>query len=350
LKKNILILMLVFISVLSGCRNIEMPLEAPVVEMNDSYEIKAEDLFPFTENTIYVYEGYGNEYASQEVFFEYIDSNLAQIKVINSGTNSVRILQKTIDGIKEVYFEGEFYHIEDMRYSKPIKDVMTIKNPIEVGNSWIVDDKYTREITGIDVELDTPYGKFNAVEITTTLENDTKLISYYKEGIGQVGSIFSSPDGDIKTLLKEIISGPIEREIRLFYPTDSTTMKTVWTNHTLKFNTNDRLEDIFNQVFTNPVKDGLIPLISEETIINSINFDRSTWRVTIDFSDELIPGWNAGSTFELQLIKSIVNTLGSFFDTDKVYISIEGKPFESGHLQIKEGEEFIVDYSDIDEF
>lgn len=350
MKRFMYIILIIALVILSACSSPKMPAESPEIEIQEENLIKAHDLIPFIENTTFVYEGYGNEYASQELFFEYIEGSTAQIKVMNPGTNSVRILQRSTDQIKEIYFEGEFYHIEDMRNVKAIKDVIIIKDPIEVGNSWMVENSYIREITGVGVDIETPYGIISAVEVTTTLDNGTKLINYYKEGIGLVASIYSSDEIEVKTLLKDIIYGPMQRNIRIFYPIDSEQMRTVFTNYTLDFRTNDRLEDIFEGIFKEPVKEGLLGLISPDTSINSIKFDRNTWRVEIDFSKELLPGWNAGSTYELELIKSIVNTLGDFFDTDSVYITIEGKPFESGHMALREGEEFTVDFQGIDEY
>ncbi len=59
---------------------------------------------------------------------------------------------------------------------------------------------------------------------------------------------------------------------------------------------------------------------------------------------------NAGSSLETEILKSIVNTLGKFYDVEKVYITIEGAPYESGHFGIKPGESFQVDDSNIEEF
>ncbi len=351
MRKMIYIIIVLSLTFFTACSSPKLPADLPEINDQENTNIKVSDLIPFKENVKLIYEGYGNEFASQEVFFEYIDENMAQLKIINPGTNSIRILQKTSDQIKEVYYEGEFYHIEDMRSVKPIKDIIAIKEPVEVGNSWMVENSYKREITGVGVEIETPYDSFNAVEVTTTLDGGAKSINYYVEGIGLVATIYSANDGtQVKTLLSDITNGPMERDIVVFYPEDSQQFDTVFVNHKLLFNTNDSLESVFENIFKYPVKDGLIALISEDTVINSIRFERNTWRVEIDFSKELIPGWNVGSSLEAELLKSIVNTLGDFFDTDSVYITIDGKPYESGHIALKEGEEFIVNYNGIKEY
>jgi hypothetical protein len=52
---------------------------------------------------------------------------------------------------------------------------------------------------------------------------------------------------------------------------------------------------------------------------------------------------NAGSGYESLILQSIVNTLGGYYGVDKVYITIENKPYSSGHIEMKKGEVFKVD-------
>ena len=59
---------------------------------------------------------------------------------------------------------------------------------------------------------------------------------------------------------------------------------------------------------------------------------------------------NAGSGLEMEILKSLVNTLGAFYDVDKVYITVEDKPYESGHYGINTEEFFKVDKDGIEEF
>ena len=70
----------------------------------------------------------------------------------------------------------------------------------------------------------------------------------------------------------------------------------------------------------------------------------------VDFSNELLTDMNAGSSIEMEILKSIVNTIGNYYGVDKVYISTEGTPYSSGHFGIREDEYFTVDETDIKEF
>ena len=66
--------------------------------------------------------------------------------------------------------------------------------------------------------------------------------------------------------------------------------------------------------------------------------------VYVDFTKELVSEMNAGSGYEGMILQCITNTLGAYYGVDKVYITIEGSPYSSGHIMMKKGEAFTVDY------
>ena len=59
---------------------------------------------------------------------------------------------------------------------------------------------------------------------------------------------------------------------------------------------------------------------------------------------------NLGSTGELMLLKSLVNSLGYNFGVSKVYITINGESYSSGHILKGEKEAFSVDYDNCVEY
>jgi spore germination protein GerM len=65
--------------------------------------------------------------------------------------------------------------------------------------------------------------------------------------------------------------------------------------------------------------------------------------VYADFSKELVTEMNAGSGYEAMLLQCITNTLGGYYGTDKVYITVEGEPYSSGHIYMNPGQPFVVD-------
>ena len=90
-----------------------------------------------------------------------------------------------------------------------------------------------------------------------------------------------------------------------------------------------------------PPKDNCLPLISEKTKINYMYLGKDHIAY-IDFSKDLIDDMNVGASYESLILQSITNTIGNYYGTEKVYLTIDGKPYESGHLSFKKGELLTV--------
>ena len=344
MKRNIfLVLLLVFAISIVGCsQTIGNSVDGKDIEK----ELSISNYYPFKENTYYEYEGIGNEFAEQNTFYEYIEGNRAQIKILNPGTSVVKVVEHKEDTLTEVYFEAEFYHIENMINSNNEKNDVLLKEPFEVGNTWSDSEGHKRSITGIDVDIDTPYDSFKAIEVTTELGEATTYKRYYAKNVGLVASIYEDEYGQVKTLLKSINEMPLESEIVAYYPSKSD-IATVSIKSKIEFNTNDKIEKILEFILKNPPSDKVAPVLSEGTLINTIVLDRGKWILKVDFSQELLSEMRMGSSGEAEMLKGLVNTLGTFYDTDQVYISVDGKPYESGHFGLKEGESFKVDLENI---
>lgn len=307
------------------------------------------DFYPFMENTIFEYAGIGNEYGEQKTYFEFVEVNRGQLKIINPGTNIVKIVENDNGELREVFFEGEFYHIENILKSKATYNNILLKEPLTIGNSWLSAEGYTREITGLDIDIETPYKLFNALEVTTRLDNERIYKDYYVKGLGHVARIYNDGKYEVKTLLKSIKNQPLQIDIEVFYPLYYD-IGTVYLGKKIDFYSNQSVEKVFEDIFKNPPTNELLPVISIRTIINSIYLDRSSWVVKVDFSKELIEDFNGGSSLEGEVLKSIVNTLGKFYDTESVYITVEGRPYKSGHYELREEEGFKVDTEGLEKF
>ncbi|MCB2293692.1 GerMN domain-containing protein [Clostridium algoriphilum] len=66
--------------------------------------------------------------------------------------------------------------------------------------------------------------------------------------------------------------------------------------------------------------------------------------VYVDFSKEFTQEMNAGSGYESQILQCITNTLGDYYMVKKDYITVECKPYSSGHILMENDEAFILDY------
>lgn len=353
MKKNLLLLIIsITIFSLVGCRT-TIPKEssdAPDKENISKSEILTiADYYPFKENTIMDYEGQGNEYAEQKTFIEFVEGNRAQMKIINPGTTFVKVIEYKNGALTEVFSEGEFYHIENMLNATSNSDNVILKEPLEVGTTWLNGEGNNKKITSIDTSIETPSGAYKVLEVTTELDKGAIQKEYYAKDIGHVASIYKDGEFEVKTLLEEVENDEYAMEIATYYPT-AKDIGTEYIKQTIRFNTNDNIEDILENIMENPPTNKLIPPISENTTINKMQLNRSSWTLEVDFSKDLLTDMNAGSSFETEILKSITNTLGIFYDVDKVYITIEGEPYESGHYGINEGEYFKVDIEGIKEF
>ncbi|WP_224037119.1 GerMN domain-containing protein [Clostridium gelidum] len=57
----------------------------------------------------------------------------------------------------------------------------------------------------------------------------------------------------------------------------------------------------------------------------------------------MVSEMNVGAVYESMILQSITNTLGTYYGVEKVYITIEGELYGSGHIIKEKGETFTVD-------
>lgn len=345
-KNNLLILILILVAIIVGCKP-TISSEEVDLDIAANTESTISDYLPFMEDTIYDYTGIGNEFAEQRVYFEFIEGNKVQLKIINPATNVVTVLENSEGILTETYFEGEFYHIENLINVKGGQNNILLKEPLVLGNSWTTPDGYTRSITGIDVEVKTPMDTLEALEVTTDLGEDKTQKQYYARDIGMVASIYEDKNGKVETLLKSMEKGPLKNTLELFYPSNLE-IETLYTMGDFDFYTNDSIEVILEDLMKNPPSTDFMSIIPDSATINSIKLDRVSWTLRVDFSQELLTDMNAGSSLETEILRSLVNILGRFYDVEKIYISIEGKPYESGHYALADDEYFNVDIEGIE--
>lgn len=348
-KSFVFICLIVTLSLLLSCSGSKAIDEVNIMERQEIFNdpiLTIEDYFPIKENTIKEYEGIGNEFAAKSTFVEFIAEGKVQIKEVNPGTSFVKVIEYKNGELKEIYAEGEFYHIENMLNANTNKNNILLKEPIEVGNSWSNEDGTIKEIVSLNEIIETPLGFYEALLVTTKFPTGESLNEYYVKDYGLVASIYRYGDIEVKTLLKEVDNKALELEIQSFYPTTDK-IGTGLVEQKISFETNADIRELLEKILKNPPSKKLIPAISNDVKINEIQLNRESWILEVDFSKELRNDLNVGSAHETEMLKSIVNTLGKFYDVDKVFISIEGIPYESGHFGISEGEYFIVDTSNI---
>ncbi|SEK46190.1 Sporulation and spore germination [Carnobacterium iners] len=317
------------------------------INSDESKEIVTEnqlaDYFPETANKEYVYIGEGNEYASYDVFTDYEANNSKQTRTNNGGTEVVKVLDLEENQVVVRIDREETYTRENWlktKISNKNEEMeILIKSPIKVGTSWEVVGERTRSITAINVSMTTPIGTFNTIEVTTGGTGD-KEITYYAPNIGLVKSVFSLNGYNVTSTLSEINETPLMQTIRFYYPeSDGKTMSFVDKEVAFKTNnvTRKRIEAAYKEVPNNQVGN----VLSKNTKILSLYLNKDG-HVYIDFSKELTSEMNAGTAFETLIMQSLVNTIGGYYHTNDVYLTVEGKPYSTGHIQMEKGEPFMV--------
>lgn len=307
------------------------------------------DYYPFTEDTRMQYEGVGNEYAEKTVYVDYIKGNRMQLRVINPGTILGQVLEYKDGELRLIASVEEFYDRDDLTSYKSSQPEILLKEPLEVGTSWTLPNGNKRYISSIDADVAVPYGHFKALEVTTE-GADYKTLDYYVLNIGHIKTVFKSNGTTVETNLEKMDkNAPVVQTIRIYYP-DFSNNRTVYVKNKVSFRTNDDIKNVFEEYFKTSPGKNIPKLMSSDTKINRLYLNRAENKVYVDFSREFISEMNAGAALESLIIQSVTNTFGDYYNVDKVYITIGGSPYSSGHIQIKENEPFYVNYKNVREY
>ncbi|MEL7606402.1 MAG: GerMN domain-containing protein [Sedimentibacter saalensis] len=336
---KIITMVIISAMLLTGCANEANPPD----DNNETPSLKIENYYPFTENTKYVYEGEGNEFAFMTTYVDYIKDNRIQTRTDNGGTEIVKVLEKKDGQLLELLNRGETYFRENFTDEEYTSGRILLKEPLEEGNSWTNDSGATSTITNVAKEIVTKMGNFEALEVTTEGKQG-KTIDYYAKDTGLIKTVNIGEGYEVSSTISEIIKNqPFIQSITLYYPdVDGITIHAV--DVQISFNTNEEPKDIIEK----NVKDlSVYEVLGPNTKINDLYFDEQGNSVHIDLSKEFVTEMNAGSGFEAMILQCLTNTLGDYYQVEEVYITIDGGPYESGHIIIEEGEAYKVDYTNV---
>jgi len=303
-----------------------------------------QDYYPFQEDAEYIYEGLGNEYAAMNVWTDYNDAsgNRIQTRTDNGGTETVRVIEIKDGKLTVISSIGECYYRDYLLDAEVTNEVeVLLMEPLVKGTEWTLPDNRKRYISNAEVTIETPLGTYQALEVTTE-STDSKTLDYYAPKVGLVKTIFLAGDSEISTSLKEIKTDtPFSKYMEFYYPDEDEKIYTE--QKTLHFHTNDNTAIIIeNAVKEDTVKGTYLPLISADTKIRALYLGKDSIAY-IDFSKEFVEDMNVGASYETLILQCITNTLGNYYGVQKVIITVDNKPYESGHVAMEEGEAFTVD-------
>lgn len=325
----------------------------------NSYKIS--DYYPFKANIKSIFTGVGNEYSYYTSYIDYIKSNRMQLRINNGGSETVKVLENKAGELKIVFSKPEVYYRENLMAKAANSNEILLKEPLIKGTAWVLADGRKRSISNINVNINTALGDFKTIEITTTDAKKNKTLDYYALNTGLIKTVYKACTTEIKSTIKQIINSspsvnastkvsnsPLIQKVKFYYPnTDGTTLSFIYKD--LSFNTNALTKVAFANAFNTSPNKNLGKLFGPEVKINSLYLSDNKV-VYVDFSSNLVSQMNAGSTFETMILQSITNTIGNYYAASKVYITIDNKPYSSGHIVMKKGQAFTVDTKNSTEF
>lgn len=336
--KKILLIIILSAMVFASCDMTPKPGEPD----NQKEELSIVDYYPITENTKYSYEGKGNEFAAYTVFVDYAANNRIQTRTNNGGTESVNVLEIKDGQLTLLYSRGETYFRQNFLNNKYDGGKILLKEPLKEGSSWNYDESTTATITGVSKEVVTASGNYEAIEVTLEGEQG-KTVDYYAKNVGLVKTIASGDGYEVSSALSSIENDtPLIQTIALYYPDTDGYLNTI--DVQIEFGTNDEPKDVIERI----VKDlSVYEILSPHTKINELYYNEEENSVHIDLTENFIRSMNAGASFEALILQSLTNTLGQYYGVNEVYITIDGGPYESGHIIIEEGEPSLVNLENV---
>ncbi|MEA4901386.1 GerMN domain-containing protein [Desulfitobacterium sp.] len=339
--------LLISLFILSSCAHKDSVPQDTTNTSPNTAVLSVNDFLNDQENTRYTYVGQGNEYASFTTNVDYIKGNRVQLRSNNGGTEIVKVIENSNGELIQLLARGETYFREDFTQSALLKSTegankgeVLLKEPIAIGTTWTLPDNRKRTITNIDVSLSNPEGHYKAVEVTTE-GNEGKTVDYYGPNVGLIKTVYQSNGIEVSSMLNKIEKNvPFEQTVRFYYP-NVNDEKLYYMDKKLSFNTNDITRQIFEKEFKNSPQANLGKVLGPNAKINSLYLNKDN-RVYIDLNKEFVSEMNAGSGYEGMILRSLVNTVGGYYGAAKVYLTIEGNPYVSGHIEKKKGEDFSV--------
>ena len=295
------------------------------------------------ENTRYVYEGTGNEYAPYNVMIDYVKEGKIQQRSDNGGTMMVNIVELTNGKLIRTYSRGEAYYRENLLESESGEEEILLMEPLKEGTAWELKDARVRTITNTAADVSTPYGNYKAIEVTTKGPHG-QTMDYYVKDIGLVKTISKSEGMEVSSSLSKIEeNAPFVQTTPFFYPNIDDD-RLYYTNKAFYFHTNDITKNALEKAYKEnvPSSKNLNPVFSKNTKINSLYLNNDG-NLYLDLNQAFLTEMNAGSGIEAMILQSIVNTFGHYYGVEKVYLTIENEPYSSGHFSMDKGEFFHVE-------
>jgi hypothetical protein len=303
-------------------------------------ELKLQDYFPMQTDTMYFYEGVGNEFASYNLYNDYLSEDKVQQRISNAGTEAIRVIELKEGKLTRVFYRGEAYYRENFLNTVEGDPEIMLMEPLIVGNFWTLKGSVKRTITNTEAEIATPIGSFKTIEVTTDTPQG-KNLDYYAKNIGLVKSVFKSGEIEVTSTLKKIDTNvTLKSTVNFYYPVKAAG-ELHYIGKLLEFRTNDITRKLLEEAYSNLTKSLLGEPVSDSIKINSLYLGNDNI-VYIDLSSAFITEVNKHRVYENAVLQSIANTFGGYYNSDKVNLTIDNKNYKSDGFSMKQGETLKV--------
>ncbi|ADY55922.1 Lipoprotein LpqB, GerMN domain protein [Syntrophobotulus glycolicus DSM 8271] len=303
-------------------------------------QLSVKDYFPIIENTRYVYEGQGNEYASYTVNTDYTSETKVQQRINNGGTITAKVLELKDGKLTKLLARGEAYYRENLLEAKENDKEILLMEPLVQGTTWNLTNSRVRTITNVEADVTTPSGTYKAIEVTTTSSND-KTLDYYVKDVGLVKSVTVFDQDEISSSLSKIEKDvSFVQKVSFFYP-GVNDGKIYYQEKELSFKTNEMTRPALEKAYKEVPNSNVGKVFSANTKINSLYLN-SDGMVYLDLNEAFLKEMNAGSGYESMILQSVADTFGKYYNAQKVILTIDGKLYESGHLRFERGQSLEV--------
>lgn len=331
----------------------------------EDYDYTVDDFFPLTYNYHAQFIGEGNEFATYEVYYDFIDGDFVQSRTL-SGTSMAEIYEVTEDALYLWYQEGEVYvrenFISRVRSQVDVPLDVLIKAPLEEGHYWET-ARGAREIVGVNTTLDIGDITYHDVlvvqvypeyEYEVDTDESVEMYEYYAPGAGLVKEEYiSSVPGEEPfevTSELDVINTEGWYEPLTIYVPDDQGMYLTPVQYDLFIETNNYMREEFRSIFAGEHE--AIPQIAPDGLtINHMythwNYNRGDNRLFVDFSNEITE--LRGSTMVLMTIEAMMHTIQDYYYGVDIIPTVEYEPFHADGILFYEGEIYVPDESLVQE-
>lgn len=290
--------------------------------LEDTSQLALVDYLP---NTMYQIKQYSNGATSRVDYPNYLDEALQLMQVesrLDNGDPTVSFYSWGTSQIVKLSESTELNpyinYLSEITSQENQDAQLLLQAPLAVGTSWQRDASTTSAITNIFSQAQLPVGELsNVIEVTSTSQAG-ELKEYYAQGEGLVATVEADSNGSITQVWQAQAiyhENRIVNEVAVTLPTKDEAMIEAGQAN-FKWQTNGSLTNAFDEMFKE------MNIIDDTITIQSVTVEDGV--VLLDFTPGVVAVLNSYDAPEQAVIASIVTTLGNFFNTDQVRLSVSG--------------------------